>query len=116
MCSQPFTAHDVVVRCNEIARGRWAIETCIDDEKRHGYQYEHLFSYDWNAIRGYHYLMRIAHLMNALTFKTLDLAGRVAEWGVQRFIDRLRTTYAGPWLDRDHIRRLWQGAFQLRLE
>ncbi|MBK7237788.1 MAG: hypothetical protein IPI02_20030 [Sterolibacteriaceae bacterium] len=33
-------------------------------EKHHGYRYEHLFAKNWNAMRGYHYLMRLAHLLN----------------------------------------------------
>jgi hypothetical protein len=35
-------------------------------EKCQGYHYEHAFSYTWNAMKGYHYLMRLAHLVNAL--------------------------------------------------
>src|SRR5256884_4419480 len=45
---------------------RWAIEEGILVEKHLGYQYEHNFSYNWEAMRGYHFLMQIAHLLNAL--------------------------------------------------
>jgi hypothetical protein len=33
-------------------------------ESKHGvYHYEHAFALNWNAMKGYHYLMRLAHLL-----------------------------------------------------
>ncbi len=43
-------------------------------EKCQGYQYEHCFSQDWEAVKGYHFLMRLGHLLNTLAQNTLDLA------------------------------------------
>lgn len=113
--SDPFEKNDVAVRCNGIARRRWDIETMIRDEKRRGYQYGHPFAYDWNAMRGFHYLMRLAHLLNTLAFNTIGLVDEVARWGIQSLIQWLRTTYSGPWLDYGRIRSLRKGVFQLRL-
>jgi hypothetical protein len=45
-------------------------EDSMQTEKRRGYYYEHPFSYNWNAMKGYHYLMRLAHAMNALAQHT----------------------------------------------
>lgn len=50
-------------RCNLGARHRWGIETGFLVEKHHGYSYEHCFAYHWNAMKGYHALMRLAHLL-----------------------------------------------------
>jgi hypothetical protein len=45
------------------ARHRWRIENNFLVEKRQGYQYEHGFSHHWNALRGYHFQMRLGHIV-----------------------------------------------------
>jgi hypothetical protein len=62
--SKPLTKSNFHERCNLAARFRWGVENNILIEKRHGYQYEHCFSYNWKAMKGYHYLMHLAHLLN----------------------------------------------------
>ena len=63
---KPLCKTNLHERCNLGARHRWDIESGILVEKRHGYQYEHVFSYNWNAMRGFHYLMRLGHFINVL--------------------------------------------------
>jgi hypothetical protein len=53
-------------------------------EKRQGYCYEHAFSHNWNAMQGYHSLMRLAHLFNALALATRRVAKQVRESCAQR--------------------------------
>lgn len=65
--SKPLDKFNVHKRCNLGARHRWCIESGFLVEKRHGYQYEHMFAYNWNAMKGYHYLMRLGHLINVLS-------------------------------------------------
>jgi hypothetical protein len=72
--SRPLESNNVHERCNLAARHRWGIESSILVEKRQGYAYEHAFAKDWNALRGYHYLMRIAHLINTLARYSSALA------------------------------------------
>ena len=74
-------------------------------EKRCGYQYEHCFSYSWNAMKGYHYLMRIGHLLNELVLNAMQLATVVATLGARGFIRFIRQTLSGPWLDAEQVRR-----------
>lgn len=50
------------------------IENSILVEKHHGYQYEHCFSRDWNAMRRYRHLVRLGPLGNALAQNTARLA------------------------------------------
>ena len=57
---QPLTAQNVVARCNDMARCRWDIEEHILVEKHRGYHYEHLYSQQWNAIKNWHTVMRLA--------------------------------------------------------
>ncbi len=104
-----------VVIANLGARYRWGIESGILAEKRHGYQYEHCFSYDWNVMKGYHYLMRLGHFFNIMAQYTQCLVSTVRKFGVGGFIRFVRETMAAPWLDANKIKERLAAPFQLRL-
>lgn len=114
--SESLNRGNVHERCNLVARNRWAIENHILVEKRHGYQYEHCFSRNWNAMRGYHFLMRLGHLINTLAQNTAHLVRMVRCLGVRGLIQLIRETCKGPWLDAERIRKLVNSSPQLRLE
>jgi hypothetical protein len=113
--SKPLKRSTVHERCNLAARHRWGIESGILVEKCHGYQYEHIFSYNWNAMKGYHYLMRLGHLINILAQYSERLVKIVRDLGVRGFIRFVRETISGPWLTPETIQDCLAGAFQLRL-
>ena len=113
--SKPLNKGNIHQRCNLAARHRWGIETGFLVEKRQGYQYEHLFSYNWNAMKGYHYLMRLGHLINILSHNCERLVKMVREFGVRGFISFIRGTLSGPWLDPPWVRKRLAANFQLRL-
>jgi hypothetical protein len=113
--SMPLCRQNLHERCNLSGRHRWDIESGILVEKRHGYQYEHIFSYDWNAMMGYHYLMRLGHLINILAIYSERLLKMVRELGVRGFIRFIRETISGPWLDPLLIQKRLAAPFQLRL-
>ena len=114
--SKPLNKSNLHERCNLGARHRWGIETGILVEKRHGYQYEHCFSHNWNAMRGYHYLMRLGHLFNVLAHYCVALAKTVRALGARGFVRFVRETMAGPWLIAQEVRQRMAAPFQLRLE
>ena len=99
--SKPLTKSNFHERCNLAARFRWGVENNIQIEKRHGYQYEHCFSYNWKAMKGYHYLMHLAHLLNILTEYSENLSEYIKENGIRNLIQFVLTTITGPWLDAD---------------
>ncbi len=113
--SRPLSRKNVHDRCNLAARHRWAIESNILVEKRQGYSYEHVFSYDWTAMKGYHYLMRLAHLINTLVHMSLDLNEQVVSMGTRAFLRLVRETLTGPWLNAQRIRLLLTRPHQLRI-
>jgi len=113
--SKPLCSQNVYERCNVGARHRWAIESGILVEKHHGYQYEHMFSYNWNAMKGYHYLMRLGHLINVLALHCERLVKMVRQLGVRGFIRFIRNTISGPWLEPQRVRKGLAEPFQLRL-
>jgi hypothetical protein len=112
---KPLSKENLHKRCNLGARHRWGIESCILVEKRHGYQYEHAFSYNWNALRGYHYLMRLGHFINVLATHSECLLEMVREFNVRGFIKFIRDTLNGRWLDPPLVQRRLEASFQLRL-
>jgi hypothetical protein len=116
LSSRSLTRHNVHERCNLGARYRWGIETGFLVEKHQGYHYEHAFALNWNAMKGYHYLMRMAHLFNTLARFARHLKALYAELGVRGAIAFIRQSCAAPWLDPEHINALLSQPFQLQLE
>jgi hypothetical protein len=112
---KPLCKTNLHERCNLGARHRWGIESGILVEKRHGYQYEHVFSYNWNAMRGFHYLMRLGHFINVLATYSECLVKMVREFGVRGFIKFIRDTLTGRWLDSQLVKQRLEANFQLRL-
>jgi hypothetical protein len=110
-----FSRSTVHVRCNLGGRHRWGIEEGLLVEKRQGYEYEHCYAEDWNAMRGYHYLMRIAHLLNALAPFVSTLIGPIKERGAQGFIEWVRGTLSGRWLQLAELKARLTAPYQLRL-
>jgi hypothetical protein len=116
LSSQPLRRDTLHERCNLGARRRWGIELSIQVEKRYGYYYEHAFSHTWNAMQGYHYLMRLAHLLNALALATQRVARHVRTLGVQAFLRFVRDSCAHRWLRPEWLEQLRASPPQLRLE
>ncbi len=114
--SRPITHGNVHERCNLAARYRWGIEVGFLVEKHQGYHYAHAFALDWNAMKGYHYLMRMAHLFNTLARFARHLSEFYRELGVRGVIAFVRQSCAAPWLNPDRINALLSRPFQLQLE
>jgi len=66
LSSKKVTEQNVFELCTQIARGRWRIENRFLTLKRQGPQYSHCFSYNWNAMKGFHSLMKFANFINVI--------------------------------------------------
>ena len=66
-------------------------------------------------MRGYHYLMHIARMLNELALHSINLTERVRAVGIQLFIKKFREAMANRELDTERLRRLTQCPGQLRL-
>jgi len=93
----------------------WGIETNMLIEKHQGYNYEHRFSFNWNAMKGFHYLMRMAHMLNAIALCTKAVAQQVKRIGVQSFLRLVRESCANCWLSLEWIQKFIRLPYQLRL-
>ena len=67
-------------------------------------------------MKGYHFLMRLGHLINILGRNTACLARLVYRMGVRGLIELLRETCSGPWLNAQRIERVLESPCQIRLE
>ena len=115
LSSEPLTRFNVHQRCNLGARYRWGIENGgFLIEKRHGYQYEHTFSFNWNAMKGFHILMRIGHLINVLAQYSHLLKPLWDKKGAKAFIKFLDETFRFIKLDIDWIRDCLSKDYQVR--
>ena len=106
---------NVEKRCNLMGRPRWNIETQNLVEKHHGYAYEHCFSYDWNAMKGFHYLMHLAHTINTLTLFSTKLFLKVKEHGVRRTIELIWLIFKGSLLDYEKLKYITTEKYYLKL-
>ena len=116
LSSRPLKASNLHERCNLGARHRWEIETNFLVEKHQGYSYEHYFATDWNAMKGYHFLMKIGHCLNVLARFSEQMSEAFATMGVRPLLRFIRETYAAPWLIPEQVRQRLGRKFQLRLE
>jgi hypothetical protein len=94
LTSSAVTARNVLGLCNGIARKRWRIENHFNVEKHQGYHYSHCYSYNWNAMKGFHSLMKFGHFINtlihgsAITYEYIIALG--ARWFTKKVWDILK--------------------------
>jgi hypothetical protein len=94
-----LTEDNVENRCIKIGRYRWKIENNFLVVKHQGYQYEHCFSYNWNAMVGFHHLMKIGRFINVLLVNSEFLEKKVTELGIRGLITFIFKACAGDVLD-----------------
>jgi hypothetical protein len=101
--------------CNLGARKKELIEDSINTEKNRGYHYKHVFSYDWNAMQGFHYLMRLGHAINALSEFSKKLKQFIKHEGCSAILKLIKETLFSPWLPMVWYEAQLLQAPQLRL-
>lgn len=116
LSSKILTERNVSRRCNTIGRSRWNIETQNLIEKHHGYAYEHCFSYDWNAMKCFHYLMHVGHIINILTMHFKELRQLVEKKGVRGTVEFIFLIFSGCLLDFERIKEKVDVRYQYRFE
>lgn len=92
------------------------IENSMNTEKNRGYHYKHAFSYNWNAMQGFHYLMRLAHAINAISEFTKKLKKYIKELGCSATLKLIKETLFSPWLPTSWYEEQSKKVAQLRLQ
>ena len=102
LSSAHITPDNVFVRCTKVARARWRIENNFLVEKRQGYQYGHCYSYNWEAMKGFHYLMKFGILLNVFVANCGATAVYVGAEGVRGYVKRIwECLRQGKWPTRE---------------
>jgi hypothetical protein len=102
--------------CNLGARKIGLLEDSINTEKHRGYHYEHAFSYDFNAMQGFHLLMRLAHAVNALSEFTKKLKKWIREQGCSATLKLIKETIFNPWLPKEWYEKQHKKPIRLTLQ
>jgi hypothetical protein len=89
LSSKRITDDNVFELCTVIARSRWRIENLFHVLKNNGYNYSHCYSYNWNAMKGFHYLMKFGHFINVLIAHSEHLSVYVRIEGQRDFIQSI---------------------------
>ena len=111
-----LSVDNVHTLCNLAARKRSFIEDSINTEKNRGYQYKHAFSYDWNAMKAFHYLMRLAHAINAISEFTKRMKVYIKSMGVSKTLDRIRAGIEHCWVSPECVEEELKKAPQLKFD
>lgn len=106
LSSKRITEKNVFMRCTKMARYRWKIENNFLIEKHEGYFIEHCYSYNWRAMKGFHYLMKIGYFLNVMVIYSETVAGYVDELGIRGFIRSLFKALGGAELDKSKIEEI----------
>lgn len=88
LSSEKVTEENVFELCTLIARGRWRIENRFLSLKHQGPQYSHCFSYNWNAMKGFHSLMKFANFINVIISFSEHMTGYIRAEGVRYCIEK----------------------------
>ncbi len=102
--------------CNLASRKRGLIEDSFNTEKNRGYHYEHLFTYNWRGMQGFHLLMRLAHMINALSQFTRALKKYIKTMGISNTLDRIISTLFSPWISKLWVQQQLDNKSQLRFQ
>lgn len=97
---------NVETRCLKIGRYRWKIENNFLVMKHQGYRYEHCFSYDWNAMVGFHHLMQIGRFINVLLVHSELIEKKVTELGITGLLAFIFKACTADVLDLNRIATL----------
>jgi hypothetical protein len=99
-----ITDKNVFKRCTLMGRYRWCIENNFLVMKHGGYNYEHFYSFNWNAMKGYHYLMNIGRFLNVLALNTEFIKEKwVERMGISGYLKLIKDSCRSNILDFSRI-------------
>ena len=97
------------------ARKQGLIEDSFNTEKNRGYHYKHAYSYNWNASKCFHCLMRLAHAINAISEFTKELKKYIRMLGNSATLKLIKETLFSTWLSSAWYKKQLLKTPQLRL-
>jgi hypothetical protein len=71
---------------------------------------------NWNAMQGFHLLMRLAHAINALSEFSKKLKKWIKEQGCAAILKVIKETIFNPWLPKKWYEQQYKKSVQLKLQ
>lgn len=117
ICEQKINHSNYKKLANKGGRCRWKIENQgFNAQKNEGYELEHAYSKNHNAIKCFYILLQIAHTIMQLMTKGNLLENVAKTFGsIQNFIEELRILFTRQTIDTDSILTSLKESFQIRL-
>ena len=98
LSSVRITPDNVFSLCTKTARARWRIENNFLVEKHQGYQYSHCYSYNWRAMKGFHYLMKFGIFLNVFVVHCEATVIFTSVEGIRGYVKRIwESLRQGKW-------------------
>jgi len=117
ICEQRITPNNYKQLSNKGGRCRWKIENQgFNAQKNEGYELEHAYSKDNNAIKCFYILLQIAHIIIQLMLKGNLLKDIAKTFGsIRNFMEDLHNLFTRQTLDISSILTSLDKPFQIRL-
>lgn len=103
---------------NKGGRCRWKIENQgFKSQKKEGYQLEHAYSEDYNAIKCFYHLLQIAHTINQLIEKGGMIRNIPGVYGSKKnYYDKFLRAFTEYVIDCHFVEQIINSSFQIRLD
>lgn len=103
---------------NEGGRCRWKIENQgFKAQKREGYELEHAYSFDYNAIKCFYSFLQIAHTINQIIERGGMIKDISATFGSkQNYYQMFYTAFTEYTIDKQFVDTIIYATFQIRLD
>jgi len=109
-----LTKTNIEYRSIKIGRYRWKIENNFLVLKHQGYEYEHCFSYNWNAMVGFHHLMKLGRFINVLIANSELFEEKVKVLGIRGLLEHIFRAFTSDVIDTS-ILSIKDDSYQWRL-
>ena len=103
---------------NKGGRCRWKIENQgFKTQKKEGYELEHAYSEDCNAIKCFYHLLQVAHTINQLIEKGSLIRNIARVYGSKKnYYERFLNAFTEYVIDSHFVEQIINSSFQIRLD
>ncbi|MEW6619571.1 MAG: transposase [bacterium] len=118
ICKTKITKTNYKHLANQGGRSRWKIENQgFKAQKKEGFELEHAYSQNYNAIKCFHLLLQIAHTIRQLMIKGNGLKNIVKVFGsFKNFTRGLLFAFTRQLIEVDNILKNLSQPYQIRLD
>ena len=118
ICSITINKKNYETLTNQGGRCRWIIENQgFKAQKKEGYELEHAYSLNYNAIKCLYYLLQIAHTINQLIEKGGIIRNIAKVFGsIKNYYEKFLLAFTEHIIDTLSIDQIINSSFQIRFD